>query len=74
MGLDNRARHRVLVGHAGRERHDLPDLALGLEEPRPARVRHRHAHSVARPREALHHVAADEARAAEHGGDLALVQ
>src|ERR671916_435636 len=67
----NAARRRSFLGAARRERHDLPHLALGLEEARPPRVRHRHTDRVARPREVAHHVAADEARAAEDGGDLA---
>jgi hypothetical protein len=54
----------VLDRHA--ERRDLPDVAERLQETRPRRMPHRDADRPAVPGQALDHVAADEAGAAEN--------
>ena len=65
-GTFHRAMDGGLVLHRGEQRHDLSYGAGGLEEQRGFGIAHRHADHEALVRQPLHHVAADEAGAAEH--------
>ena len=49
---------------------DLADAAEGLEMTREFRPARRHEHPIAALRERAHHVAPEEARAAEHRDEL----
>ena len=56
------------VAHIGRDRHDLADIAHGLEEQRLVRAAHGDADDDALGCQAPDDVSADEARSAENRG------
>ena len=71
----HRGFHRLRIAQVRLHGMDLPDPAERLQMARKVRPAHRRADAVAFPRQRPHHVAPEEARAAEHGdqrlgGDL----
>ena len=76
---DRRLQHRIVGGQVDAHRHDLADIAGRLEEGGADRVADRDAHHEPLGGQPPHHIAADEAGAAEnrdattlgvHGCDL----
>ena len=67
VGAAHRGLDRSRIAKVRLHRVDLPDAAERLEMTGEVRPPHGRAHPVALARERAHHVAAEEARAAEHG-------
>ena len=67
IGVAHRRRDRLRVAQIGLHRVDLPDPAHRPQKAGKLRPAHRDADAVAPPRQRPHHMAAEEARAAEYG-------
>ena len=75
VGAAHRGLDRLRIAQVRLHGVDLPDPAERLQMARKVRPAHRRADAVALARQRPHHMAAEEARAAEHGdqrlgGDL----